>query len=63
MRTDSFICDRCGMPLERYRNRYVVRFERIPVVRGADGYGPLDLCDECAYAVRREVERHAKVHG
>ena len=48
-------CDMCGVELDRHRDRYVLRFQSVPVYRAAGSKSSYDLCLTCAARLKVEL--------
>lgn len=51
MTSNKMTCDLCGRELDQHKDRYVVRFQSVPLYRDTN-HEAYDLCLECASSLR-----------
>ena len=49
-------CDICGKELDQHRDRYVVRFQSVPIYRDTN-HEAYDLCLDCAEHLRKVLRK------
>lgn len=54
MAVNRMTCDLCGKELEQHRDRYVLRFQSVPIYRDTN-HEAYDLCVTCTERLREEL--------
>ena len=52
-------CDWCGKELDQHKDRYVIRFQSVPIYRDTNREA-YDMCVECTERLRGELRRKRK---